>query len=417
MTLDSTAKQAKTERLWHNRDWVLLWSGQLVSVVGTQVSQLAYPLLVLLLTRSPAQAGFLSASRTLPYLLLGLPAGALVDRWNRRRVMIVCDAGRALALGSIPLAIALGHLALAQLYIVALVEGTLNVFFNLAETAALTHVVSRDQIPAATSLNEVTLSTGTMLGPALGGLVFALGQGLAFLADALSYAASVVSLWLIRADLNVDRVASKTSLVEEIREGVVWLWRQSLMRFLAVVVGGTVLIESGYILLVIILAQRMGASAAVIGLVLGAGGIGSVVGAILSGPATKRLTFGQIALGVHWIWALLLPLYVIAPNPLALAAITAATYGVTPIFFVAQYSYRLSRIPDGLQARVNSVFRLLLFGGQPLGLALAGLLSQTVGPTWAVLVFSAMLVLLALTITLNREMRTAGKVAEAALAD
>lgn len=417
MTLDSTAKQAKTERLWHNRDWVLLWSGQLVSVVGTQVSQLAYPLLVLLLTRSPAQAGFLSASRTLPYVLLGLPAGALVDRWNRRRVMIVCDAGRALALGSIPLAIALGHLALAQLYIVALVEGTLNVFFNLAETAALTHVVSRDQIPTATSLNEVTLSTGTMLGPALGGLVFALGQGLAFLVDALSYAASVVSLWLIRADLNVDRVASKTSLVEEIREGVVWLWRQSLMRFLAVVVGGTVLIESGYILLVIILAQGMGASAAVIGLVLGAGGIGSVLGAILSGPATKRLTFGQIALGVHWIWALLLPLYVIAPNPLALAAITAATYGVTPIFFVAQYSYRLSRIPDGLQARVNSVFRLLLFGGQPLGLALAGLLSQTVGPIWAVLVFSAMLVLLALTITLNRELRTAGKVAEAALAD
>lgn len=101
MAAEGLKQREKTGRLWHNRDWVLLWSGQLVSVVGTQVSQLAYPLLVLLLTHSPAQAGFLSAARTIPYLLLGLPAGALVDRWNRRRVMIVCDAGRAVALGSI----------------------------------------------------------------------------------------------------------------------------------------------------------------------------------------------------------------------------------------------------------------------------------------------------------------------------
>jgi predicted MFS family arabinose efflux permease len=201
-------------------------------------------------------------------------------------------------------------------------------------------------------------------------------------------------------------------LVDDIREGIAWLWRQSLMRFLALVVGGTVLIESGYMLVVIILAQHMGASPAIIGLILGAGGMGSLVGALLSGPAMQRLTFGQIALGVHWIWVLLLPLYAIASTPLALAAITSAAFGVTPIFFVAQYSYRLSRIPDELQGRVNGVFRLLLFGGQPLGLALAGLLSQSIGPVGAILVFAVLLLLLALTITLNREMRRAGKLTE-----
>jgi len=179
------------------------------------------------------------------------------------------------------------------------------------------------------------------------------------------------------------------------------------MRFLAFVVGGTVLIESGYMLVVIILAQRMDASPATIGLVLGAGGVGSVVGAVLSGPAMRRLTFGQIAMGVHWIWVLLLPLYAIAPTPLA--AITAATYGITPIFFVTQYSYRLARIPDALQGRVNGVFRLFQFVGQPLGLALAGLLSQFIGPVRTVLVFSALLLALALSITLNRELRRAGK--------
>ncbi|HKT37583.1 MAG TPA: MFS transporter [Ktedonobacterales bacterium] len=399
----------KTARLWSNRDWVLLWSGQLVSVVGTQVSQLAYPLLMLALTDSPAQAGFLSAARTIPYLLLGLPAGALVDRWDRRRVMIVCDAGRALALGSIPLALAFGWLTLAQLYAVALLEGTLNVFFNLAETAALTRVVAREQIPTATTLNEITLSTGSMLGPAIGGLIFAIGQGFAFLVDAVSYAVSVVSVWFIRTDLSAPRTADAGKLLDDIREGVVWLWRQSLMRFLAFVVGGTVLIESGYMLVVIILAQQMGASPAITGLILGAGGVGSIVGAVLSGPAMRRLTFGQIAMGVHWIWVLLLPLYAIAPTPLALAAITAAAYGVTPIFFVAQYSYRLTRIPNELQGRVNGVFRLLLFGGQPLGLALAGLLSQSIGPVGAILVFSALLLALALSITLNRQLRRAGK--------
>lgn len=416
MARDGVTERPKAAQLWRNRDWVLLWSGQLVSVVGTQVSQLAYPLLMLALTNSPAQAGFLSASRTLPYLLFGLPAGALVDRWDRRRVMIVCDAGRALALGSIPLALAFGQPTLTQLYAVALVEGTLNVFFNLAETVALTRVVSREQIPAATTLNEVTLSTGSMLGPALGGLIFAVGQGFAFLADAVSYAVSVVSVWLIRAELSAPRTAETSRLADDIREGIAWLWHQSLMRFLALVVGGTVLIESGYMLVVIILARHMGASPAIIGLVLGAGGVGSLVGAVLSGPAMRRLTFGQIAIGVPWIWALLLPLYAIAPNPLALAAITMAAFGVTPIFFVAQYSYRLSRIPDELQGRVNSVFRLLLFGGQPLGLALAGLLSQSIGPIRTILVFTALLLLLALAITLNREMRRAGKLTEVPVA-
>src|SRR5690348_17997767 len=122
MTPGGALGKPKPARLWGNRNWLLLWSGQLVSVVGTQVSQLAYPLLMLALTDSPAQAGFLSAARTIPYLLLGLPAGALVDRWDRQRVMIVCDAGRALALGSIPVALAFSWLSLGQLYAVALVE-------------------------------------------------------------------------------------------------------------------------------------------------------------------------------------------------------------------------------------------------------------------------------------------------------
>src|SRR5947209_7686412 len=107
--------------LWRNHDFLLLWGGQVVSATGSQVSLLAFPWLILAISGSPAQAGLIAAIRSIPYILFGLPAGALVDRWNRKRVMILCDTGRALALGSIPIAFALGHLTTLQLYIVSFI--------------------------------------------------------------------------------------------------------------------------------------------------------------------------------------------------------------------------------------------------------------------------------------------------------
>src|SRR5579885_1992667 len=162
---EETGEQGNVVPLWRNRDFLLITGGQAVSLMGSQVSQLAFPLLMLALTHSPAQAGFMAAVRGLPFALLCLPAGALVDRWNRKRVMILCDTGRALALGSIPLALLLGLLSLPQLYLVSLVEGTLFVFFQMAEYAALPHVVTKEQLPAATGQNEVLYSTALLLGP------------------------------------------------------------------------------------------------------------------------------------------------------------------------------------------------------------------------------------------------------------
>src|SRR5216683_118694 len=166
---EPTAPAKRLVPLWHNRDYVLLWSGQMISSVGTQVSMLAFPLLVLAITHSPAQAGLIAALRGLPYALFILPAGALIDHWDRKRVMILCDSGRALALGSIPVALILGHLTIVQLYLVSLIEGTLFTFFNLAETACLARVVPKEQLPVATAQNMMIDSTSGLLGPSLGG--------------------------------------------------------------------------------------------------------------------------------------------------------------------------------------------------------------------------------------------------------
>src|SRR6185437_1846899 len=152
-------------------------------------------------------------------------------------VMLVCDAGRALALGSIPLAYALNHLTMAQIYAVSLAEGALYVFFTLAESAALPRVVAKSQLSAATAQNEVTGGVVTLLGPSLGGALYGLMRSLPFLADAISYSASVISLAWIRLPFQEERAprvgGRAGGLRAEIREGLAWLWREPVLRSLA----------------------------------------------------------------------------------------------------------------------------------------------------------------------------------------
>ena len=169
---EQTARPARP--LWRNTNFLLLWSGQTVSTLGTNISQLALPLLVLALTHSPALAGALAAARQLPYLLLSLPAGALVDRWDRKRTMIWCDLVRWLALGSVPLAFALDHLSLLQLCLVAFIEGTAYLLFSLAQISALPHVVEPAHLSRAYALDTTTEYMGSLFGPTLSAFIIGL---------------------------------------------------------------------------------------------------------------------------------------------------------------------------------------------------------------------------------------------------
>lgn len=397
----------RPKALWLNLDYMLLWSGQVVSNVGTQVSQLAFPLLILALTGSAAQAGFAGALRALPYLFFSLPAGALIDRWDRKRTMIVCDAGRAISLASIPIAYALGDLTIVQLYLVSAIEGTLYVFFNIAEAACLPRVVPKEQLPAATAQNMATDGIMILIGPPLGGALYAAGKFLPFVADAFSYIVSVVSLLFIKAKFQKERTVAPRKLWIEIHEGLAWLWHHPLIRFIAILTGGWNLVTSGFILIIIVLAQQQHASSFTIGLIFAIGGIGAVLGSIVATSIQKRFSFSQVIIGTTWIAALILPLYTIAPNPLVLGALAAIDFIVGPIYNVVQFSYRSAIIPDELQGRVNSVFRLIAFGGQPLGLALTGLLIQDIGVIKTVYICAFCMAALALAATLNRHVRNA----------
>jgi predicted MFS family arabinose efflux permease len=403
---------SKLPRLWSNRDYMLLWSGQAVSSLGTQVSTIAFPLLVLALTGSLAQAGFMGGLRALPYLIFSLPAGALIDRWDRKRVMIICDTGRALALGSIPVALLLGQLTMTQLYLVSAVEGTLFVFFNLAEVACLPRVVPPEQLPAAAAQNSATDGTSFLVGPALGGALFSLGQMLPFLGDAVSYAVSVISLLFIRTRFQGERTVVKRRLHVEIGEGLVWLWRQPLIRFMAFLTGSYNLLSAGYLLVIIALAKHMHASNLAIGVIFSIAGIGAIVGSILGAPLQKRLRFPVVIIGTTLVSMVLWPPLIFAPNIWWLGAISAVSFLMGPIYNVTQFSYRLALIPDLLQGRVNSVFRLLAFGGQPLGLALTGLALENIGADNTIWIIFAGFVVMSLSTILNKHVRGARPVEE-----
>ena len=406
-TSDLSTQSAAPASIWRNRNYLLLWGGQVVSSIGTQVSDLAYPLLVLVLTNSPAQAGFVGAVGMLPYLIFSLPAGALVDRWNRKRVMLLCDTGRAICLGSIPLAYVIGHLTLLQLYLVSLIEGTLFVFFNLAEVACLPRVVRKEHLPAVAAQTEFTNSLSSLLGQSLGGILFSLGRLLPFLVDAISYLVSVISLCFVNIPLQEKRAAPQRALRVEIWEGLQWLWRQPLLCFIALLGSAVHIFGGGMILIVIVQARQQHASPLIIGLILAVGGVGTMLGAFLGGLLQKRYSFAWLTMLTQWLSALCFPLYIFAPNEVWLAVVIAIISAVMTIYGVIQFSYRLTLIPDELQGRVNSVFRLVVFAGDPIGLALTGALLQVIGVALTVWLYTVLLTLLALVTVLNRSLRSA----------
>ncbi len=406
--LGFVAPERHAGRLWQNRDYLLLWGGQAISTTGSTASELALPLLILSLTHAPVQAGLVGALRAVAILLTNVPAGALVDRWNRKYTMLWCDTGRALALASIPLALALGHLTTVQLYLVAVVEGALATFFDLAQAASIPRVVRKEQLPAAIAQQEVTAGVVTLLGPSLGGMLYGLARSLPFLADAISYGASVCSLVFVRTPLQEMRSRLPGKLHMEIAAGMAWLWRHPVMRTIALLMGGLVVIDEGMRLIIIVLAQHQGASSLTIGLIFGMGGMGGIVGALLGVQAQRRLSFGKVIIGAFWAFALIWPLYALAPTPFVLGGILACFWLIDEIYDVVQISYRRAQVPDALQGRVNSAYRVVIYSLVALGNALTGYLLQSVGPNSTILLFVACLVLLALGATFNRRIWKAG---------
>jgi MFS family permease len=400
--------------LWRNRNFMLLWTGQGLSALGTSVTELALPLLVLAITDSPAQAGFIAAVGTAPNLIFSLLAGALVDRWNRKLVMIVCDLARFVALGSVPLAYVLGYLSLGQLYLVAAVQGTCMVFFGLAEFASLPNVVPPRQITRASSLSEAAESGALLVGPGLAGTIVSLAQtaragaALALVIDSFSYLASVISLLFMRIPFATERDEEpEAPLLTQIGDGLRFLWVRPGLRVMLLTTLSVVLFTSPLYVGVITLAETMGADAFAIGLIFSAASVGGIGGAILAPWLQERIGLGKMIISAALIPALLLPVIALATTPWVIMVAWAVIDITVPVFNVAQVAYRFSVVPDVVQGRVSSVFRMVGFGGIIVGTASGGVLIDQLGPRPVFWLMAGGLGLTAIVVSLTEIRRAA----------
>ncbi|MDB5079414.1 MAG: Major facilitator superfamily 1 [Chloroflexi bacterium] len=369
-------------------DFIKLWLGETISLFGSQITVVALPFTaILVLNASPAQMGFLGAAEFAPLLLVSLFAGVWVDRLPRRKVMIASDLGQALLLLLIPLTAWLGLLTMELLYLLAFLTGTLAVFFAIAYQSYLPSLVARDDLPEGNSKLEASQAVAEISGPALGGiLVQVLGAPLALVLDACSFLASAFSLSLIRQpEPPPTSIETRPGLWTAIGAGLKELVRHALLRAFALcnacsnffgAVIGTVY--------TLYLLQDLKIGPAVVGLILTAGGLGGVLGAILAARVTRWLGLGRSIILASLISGLAWWLVPLAAAPLALAlpllVANRLLFGLlNPVYRITQLSVRQAVTAPGLQGRVNASMRFLAGGVVPLGALTGGWLGTVLG--------------------------------------
>jgi MFS family permease len=377
--------------LWRNRDYLLLWLGQAVSSLGTSCTQFAFPLLMVGLTRSIAAAGLAYSLGQLPYVLLSLPAGALVDRWPRKRVMLFCTCCLMVCVASIPLALLLtsGPLRLLLLYAIAFGLGAISLFDELAKLAARAWVVPKSQLTTAVAQNELIVGSCSLLGPALGSWLFSISRLLPFVTDALSSLILLSSLLSIRSPMQDERRTERHHLLLEVREGLTWLWSQKVIRSIVLISSYVNFTITASVLLVLAIVQQQHLPSVLYGLIVAAGGVGNLLGTALCPPLQRRIRFGRTLCCALIVFVFVFPLYGFITTPLLLGAVEASIALSDSIRAIFMDSYRFAVVPDALQGRVSSVYRLILFsvltiGSSALGLSLEHLgVLPTVGIVWS----------------------------------
>jgi hypothetical protein len=393
--------------LRRNHDFVLLQAGQALSTVGSESATVAYTLLVLGLTHSPVKAGLTGFARLVPWVLLALPAGVAVDRWNRKRLMIASDVVRTCALGTLGAAAATHHLTFALVPIIAFVEGAMYVLFNIAEVGAVRSVVPVAQLPRAFATEQARLSGVYLAGPPLGGFLFGIGRSLPFIVDAVSYAFSTGTLLAMRTPFQEKRAeARRATLVAEVREGLQWLWSRPFLRTCALLFAAGNFSFAALELTLIVAGRRQGLSSAAVGGMIGVVGALSLLGSLAAPRFQRLLTMRAVLITTEWL-ALGVGAFVIWPNVFVLVAGAVPCFFLTPTLNAMIIGYRTALVPDRLQGRVTSVARSLALLGLPLGPVVAGALLASFSTRTTVALLLAWFTLLAVVASASRAIREA----------
>jgi predicted MFS family arabinose efflux permease len=393
-------------QLSRNRNYQLLWGSQALAEIGFSASLLAFPLLVLTVTRSPIAAGVVMGIDSATQLVVGLPAGALADRWDRKKLMLGCEAAQAVVVTVLVVTLWLDLAGLPLMAAVAMVMGACRALFEPAEEASLPRVVPPEQVGQAVALNSARTYIGQMSGAALGGLLYGVRVWLPFALDAVTHALSFVGLLFLRLPAQERKPAPIGQLHLEIVEGLRWLVRQRLLRVIGACAVGLNFFFYAYYLIVLSVAQQRGVPEAQIGLMAAALGVGGMVGALAVPLLHKVLSPYLSIIGVFWALAALTPVAIVLDNGYLIGALFGGMAFLTPTANTTIMTYQLLLTPDELRGRLAGVMSVLGGIAATAGPAVGGLLVQLAPGGAAVLICTAGITVLAVFATLSKSLQS-----------
>lgn len=391
--------------LHRNGDFRRLWIGQAFSELGSTASALAYPLLVLALTGSPVKAGLVGSANLAAQAVCGLPAGALVDRWNRRRVLIGCEAVRTVALGFLVLAILAGWASLPVIIAVGVVSSAAGALFGPAQSAALRHIVPTAQLPRASARNEARSYAAELAGPPLGGALFAVARFVPFLADAVSYVISLVAVASIRRPLQDERHGEHQPLWQAVPQGLRFVVKEPFLRAVLAVAPIVNAAFAGLMFVLIVVLRERGMPAVGIGAVQSVILVGGLVGALAAPWFQHRIRTPVLIVAALWFIVGLVGAAALVPGTYAVAALLAIAILPGPTINAGLFGYQIAITPDAMQGRVDSAISLLAQALGPVAPLLGGLLIEWWGGRWAFGFFAATLAVAAVIASVSKGIR------------
>lgn len=384
----------KADGLWRSPDFMKLWLGQTVSEFGSHITGTGLPLVaVITLAASPAELGILAALGSVPILLFSLAAGVWVDRMPRRPIMIGADLARLLLLLTVPIAAISGYLSMPLLYIVTIGLSLLTLLFNVAYRAVLPGLVSREHLLEGNTKLATSSSLAEVGGPAIAGLLIQLiSAPMAMLLDALTFLISAISLGLIRKPEAPAPKSKPESLLRAMRTGVDVIWHHPVLR--ALVVADTLRAFFGsffaalYSLYVV---RELGLSAIALGVIIGAGGVGALLGSVVAQRVTRYLGVGLVLTVLPLLSGVLNLLVPLAGGPPLLAAgmlILTQLVGdaMWSVHGINEISLQQALVPDQLLGRANATVFFLVHGVAPIGAVLAGIIASATSARFGLLV-------------------------------
>jgi len=370
-----------TGGLWSHPDFLKLWTGQTISEFGSQISQLAIPLLAAIsLHASPFEFSLLGVLGFLPFILFALPAGVWVDRLRRRQILIVGDAARAVLLALIPILWAADLLRMWQLLLLQFVIGVFTVFFDVAYQSYLPALIEREHLVDGNSKLQLTVSISQVGGPSVSGaLIAAITAPYAIVADAFSFVVSAAFMVTMRHRENTPEHTSgepRPKMWPQVKEGLDWVVRHPWLRSIAACTGTSNFFSSlAFAIVILYMVRSLHLSAFEIGFVFAVGSAGSIVGALVTGRLNRRIGVGPTIVGCIAVSSVAALGYPLAPAsfPLPLLMLANAGFGFGAVAYnITQVSLRQAITPERLQGRMNAAMRWIVWGTIPLGSLLGG---------------------------------------------